>query len=140
PDEGRHLRRLQFDTRNLRFGSGRGRIATWHHQQIAPLDDPDGGATDIEPFLLGLRKHLMRSLFVDNGSDSAPKDIRGWMDDGFHEFLDGGINRTVPGNVARCRGRPGRVVAIAAWGSLRDAAGTPHFWARLCVSLLGDGE
>src|ERR1700686_4610730 len=59
-----YLSGLQLDARSLRFKSGRSRIATRHHQQVAPLDDADRGTTHIEPFLLRFRKELVNALLV----------------------------------------------------------------------------
>src|SRR5262249_45281289 len=67
-DERGDLRWLQFNPRRVRFASRRSCFAPRHHQQVASFDDADGGAPNVEPFLLCLRKGVVHTVLIHHGS------------------------------------------------------------------------
>src|SRR5580700_877257 len=150
---------LKFHPRNLRLGPGRGRFATGHHQQVAPLDQSDGGTTHIEPLLLGFGKRFMYALFIDDGSHRSPERVRGRIDDGFHQLLDAGVGLVISRGVTgsgcgsrrrcRCGGGSAGCAAVAASGQVslhrnptglfRRSVGLPRLHAGLRSFLLRKG-
>src|SRR5262249_46168192 len=63
-----YLRGLQLSPRSFRFGPDGSRFTAGHHQQVASLDDPDGGTTRLEPPLLSFGSQLVDTLLIDDGS------------------------------------------------------------------------
>src|SRR5262249_53612867 len=92
-----YVRGLQLGPRSLRFGPDGSRFTAGHHQQVASLDDPDGGTTRLDPLLLRFGSQLVDTLFVDDGSGRPPQHVCRRVDDGLHEILHGGVDRGVAG-------------------------------------------